>query len=1270
MIHRIYTERRPDFRQENQAILYDFKSHLGTDMPADLRIIRRYDVEGLELEDFKRTIPMVFADPVKDSWTLDWEQLGVTDKQTVIAVEALPGQFDQRADSAMQCIQFVLGREEPQVRTATIYVFSETLADDIKAAIIEELVNPVENRLAKLEPVNRAKEISLKPEHVKILDGFREMKEGAGVWLDRLGLAMDQADLKMVRDYFKEEGRDPSITEIRMIDTYWSDHCRHTTFNTQLTDINIEDPLAQESFDLYLQGRKDLGRTKPISLMDLGTLAAKELKAQGLLTQLDESEEINACTVKVKVEVEENGEEEDWLLLFKNETHNHPTEIEPFGGAATCLGGAIRDPLSGRGYVYQAMRVTGAADPYTTPEETPEGKLPQRRIMQQAAQGYSSYGNQVGVPSGLVDEIYHPGCLAKRLECGAVVAAVPADQVVRKTPQDGDLVILIGGRTGRDGLGGATGSSKSHTTESVETSAAEVQKGNPPQERSIMRLFRKPEVSSKIKRCNDFGAGGVAVAIGELADGLKINLDLVPKKYSGLDGTEIAISESQERMALVIDPADEDFFQARAEEENVECTVVARVTADPRVVMEWQGQTLVDLSRAFLDSNGAPKFQSVEVREARTIRFPHSWDGSLEKTLENLVQDLNVASKAGLIERFDGTVGSRSVLLALGGKTSRTPVQAMAARLPRLGKPTDATSVMSYAYNPYLSEQDEYAGAYLAVLESVARLIATGGRKEETWLSFQEYFQSLRDNPQTWGSPMASLLGAYQAQKDLSLASIGGKDSMSGTFEDLHVPPTLISFAISLTNGAKVVSPEVKEAGTYLVQLDLARNDRYLPSKEDVLKTLALAQAWIQSGQVLSASTASYGGPLEQIFKALVGNRMGFEFDEDLAKNPEALENLLDWHYGSFIFEVREEQFETYAAEAEKEGLIFRILGKTLAEPVICCGDEKIALSKLQAKWEGVLEDVYPTQLSQGVEVGQIKDAWRPEAEQNKTSTEKDYTAVSVLPKGLARPKIVIPVFPGTNTEEETARAFREAGGDAEILIIKNLTLDALNQGLRETEKALKEAQILFLPGGFSGGDEPDGSGKFINAYFRNENLQAAIMELLRERDGLVGGICNGFQALVKLGLLPYGEIRLLDETAPTLDQNLIGRHQAMLVTTKVQTNRSPWLSQYEIGETHQVAISHGEGQFRGPEELIDRLFKNGQVATQYVDENGQASMDICYNPNSSMAAIEGLISEDGRVFGRMGHSERMVPGTLKNSGNPFQKSNVFAGAVRYFTEM
>ncbi len=1292
MVFRCYIERKEGFQQESAALCRHFETNLGLHLPSGIRILHRYDVEGLSEEEFRRVIPLVFRDPAKDGWSSSIDDFHIPQGATVIPVESLPGQFDQRADSAAQCIQFVLGKDRPFVRYATLYIISDELREEDRRKIMSEMINPVENRLAALNEIRCIREEMTEPEQVEVLTGFR-YSETASWWIDRYSLAMDEDDFECCRSYFIGEDRDPTITELRVIDTYWSDHCRHTTFHTELTNIEFHDGQAEASFREYQEGRQTLKRHKPISLMDMATLAAKELKAMGLLTDLDESEEINACTVRIKVELEESGESEDWLLLFKNETHNHPTEIEPFGGAATCLGGAIRDPLSGRGYVYQAMRVTGAAGPLVRPEQTPKGKLLQRQIMERSAEGYSSYGNQIGVPTGMVEEIYHGGYVAKRMECGAVIAAVPSDHVVREVPASGDIVLLLGGRTGRDGLGGATGSSKSHSVESVEVSAAEVQKGNAPDERSLMRLFRKKSISTKIKRCNDFGAGGVSVAIGELADGLSINLDAIPLKYAGLDGTEIAISESQERMAVVIDPTHLDFFMEESEKENVECTHVATITEEPRMTMQWKGMTIVDLSRAFLDTNGAQKRMGVVVTPPKEIEFPYRWTGALKSSFLPLISDLNVASQEGLIQRFDQTVGARTVLFPLGGRTQKTSPQAMVARIPRRGGGTDTSSVMAFGYNPILTEADEYTGAYVAVLESVAKVIASGGRLEKCWLTFQEYFRALGRDKVLWGSPVAALLGAYQAQKDLRLAAIGGKDSMSGTFEELHVPPTLLSFAVSVSDGKSAVSPEWKCAGSTLVLVSaspardnrryedgaeqkhskdeafLAAVQRHLPNREKVLSVLIFVQDKIQMGQVASAATATFGGLAESLGKMSFGNRLGLNFDESFE-----FEKLFGWHYGSFLLELDrsldDTQWEKWRDEAESLGIDVCRVGTILEEPVIRLGSDLVTVDELIAAWEKPLSSFYRTTPPAGDIITPMKKEWidLPKRDGNQARLLKDYSPL-VLKNKTARPRVLIPVFPGTNCEEESALAFEKAGGDAKILIIRNRTKEDLRESHDAMVSWLRETQILFIPGGFSGGDEPDGSGKFINAFLRGEKISEEIMRLLEERDGLIGGICNGFQALVKLGLLPYGKITEPEVVTAILTSNLIGRHQAKMVTTRINTTCSPWLMYQAIGEEQSVAISHGEGRFVYDEDAVDALFTNGQVATQYVDDSGTPSMETMYNPNGSTAAIEGLISPDGRVFGRMGHSERMVEGTLKNIGRDIGRHLSFQSACDYFRQ-
>ena len=1085
-----------------------------------------------------------------------------------------------------------------------------------------------------------------------MLEGFCELDEaGLADMIARLGLAMDLADITFCQEYFRDEDRDPSITEIRVIDTYWSDHCRHTTFGTVLDDVQIDDAVVQAAFDRYLEMRHELGRDeKPVCLMDMGTIGAKYLKHTGQLTGLDE-----ACTVKVTVDV--NGHDEDWLFLFKNETHNHPTEIEPFGGAATCIGGAIRDPLSGRSYVYQAMRVTGASDPTVPVSETLPGKLPQRKLVTTAAAGYSSYGNQIGLATGEVHEIYHPGYVAKRMEIGAVVGATPASHVRRECPAPGDKIVLLGGRTGRDGIGGATGSSKAHNVESLEKDGAEVQKGNPPIERKLQRLFRREDACRLIKRCNDFGAGGVSVAIGELADGLDIDLDLVPKKYEGLDGTELAISESQERMAVALAPSQErmavalaptdvDEFLRYANEENLEATVVATVTAEPRLRMSWRGSTIVDVSREFLASNGAPKSTSVRVEAPEDYEL--SWAGeTLAEQMRSLVTDLNVASNKGLSERFDSTIGAATVLMPFGGRTQLTPPMAMVAKLPVDGE-TTTCSGMAWGFNPYLMSANPYTGAYLSVVESVSRMVAAGFDHEDLYLTFQEYFERLRDVPARWGKPTAALLGALMAQVDLGIASIGGKDSMSGSFEDLDVPPTLVSFATGLGHVDRVTSPEFKGAGHRVAVLvpDYA-DDGLTPDPAALLDTYRLVEGLIERGEALAVSTLGYGGVAEAAFKMCVGNRLGIEVAPAFGADA-----LFCPSYGSFLVELSDDAVQPEIPASVTASLF----GTTTEAYELVAEGERIDLAGLQDAWEGALEGVFPYR-AEGEKVEAVS------FDVASAGVSRPTPAVHV-----ARPRVIIPVFPGTNCEYDTAHAFERAGAVADVFVINNLTPEAVAESTHELARRIRESQIVMIPGGFSGGDEPEGSAKFITAFFRAPEVTEAVRELLQKRDGLMLGICNGFQALVKLGLVPYGDIRPMDDACPTLTFNTIGRHQSRLVRTRVASNLSPWLSKCEVGEVHNIAISHGEGRFVASPEMVEQLVAAGQVATQYVDESGIPAMSLDVNPNGSVLAIEGITSPDGRVLGKMGHTERSGAGLYKNvPGNAYQP--LIEGGVAYFTE-
>ena len=1253
MVSRVFVEKKPGFDVEAQQLVAELRNVVGDGLAADatLRIINMYDVEGIDAALFKQCIPTVFSEPQVDAAMDDLPVKGasiaadgtvsVPEDIAVFAVEALPGQFDQRASSAAECVQLISCGEQPVVRYAKIHVIQGSCTPAALAAIKDYIINPVESREANLAPVETLRAEYPDPAPVEVLEGFTSLDAaGLQAFIDERGLAMDLADIEFFQAYFRdEEKRQPTITEVKMVDTYWSDHCRHTTFGTVLEDMQIDEPKIQDAYDRYLSMRSELGRDeKPICLMDMGTLGAKYLKSKGILTGLDESEEINACTVKVKVDVD--GQDEDWLYLFKNETHNHPTEIEPFGGAATCVGGAIRDPLSGRSYVYQAMRVTGAADPLVPVSETIPGKLPQRKLVTTAAAGYSSYGNQIGLATGQVNELYHPGYAAKRMEIGAVVAATPAWHVRRETPAPGDAIILLGGRTGRDGIGGATGSSKAHDSHSVETCGAEVQKGNAPVERKLQRLFRRGDACRLIKRCNDFGAGGVSVATGEIADGLSIDLNTVPKKYEGLDGTELAIAESQERMACAVAAEDVEEFLGYAREENLEATVIATVTEDPRLVMKWNGEEICNVSRAFLNSNGAPKSAKVHIKKQGAYSTP--WEGdTLSARMNALVTDLNVASNKGLSERFDSTIGAATVLMPFGGKNQLTPAMAMAAKLPVDGE-TTSCSGMAWGFNPYLSQADQFTGAYLAVVESVSRLVAAGFQMQDTYLTFQEYFGKLRDVPERWGMPAASLLGALMAQVDLGVGAIGGKDSMSGSFEDLDVPPTLVSFATAVGKVDRVISPEFKQAGSKLAFIaPLYSDDGLVPQAESMNAVLALLEELIGSQDVLSVSACGYGAAAEVIFKACVGNGIGVDLS-----GAESIDELFTPAYGSFVVELADD----VELPANMDGIVVKPLGATTAEYSFKACGEEIDLAQLQEAWEAKMEPVFP---------------YRAAGEQVEAVT--DETRISLTyPGTIAKPRVIIPVFPGTNCEFDTARAFRRAGAEAQVLVINNLTPNAVAESVDALVKGINDSQIVMIPGGFSGGDEPEGSAKFITAFFRNPAVTEAVRELLNNRDGLMLGICNGFQALVKLGLVPYGDIVDMTDECPTLTFNNIGRHQSRLVRTRVASNLSPWLSRCNVGDIHNVAISHGEGRFVASDDLLAKLKANGQIATQYVDEHGVPGMSLDVNPNGAVLAIEGITSPDGRVMGKMGHSERSAQGLYKNvPGNNFQP--LIEGGVGYF---
>ena len=1227
MVYRIYVEKKKNLAKEAADLLHEARELLQIRSLTGVRIINRYDVENIEKDLFDYAVRTVFSEPQLDTVSETVEAQGA-----VFAVEYLPGQFDQRADSAAQCIQIISQGERPTVRTAKVYVLAGDLSGADVDAIKKYVINPVEAREAALEKPETLKMDYAIPQEVATLEGFLDLdREGLQALVTKLGLAMDLDDIAFCQTYFRTEGRCPTITEIRMIDTYWSDHCRHTTFLTTIDDVKFADPLLQAAYNDYLDTRRELGRTKPVNLMDIGTLAAKYLRKNGYLDQLDESEEINACTVHMTVTVD--GKEEPWLLLFKNETHNHPTEIEPFGGAATCIGGAIRDPLASRAYVYAAMRVTGAADPLKPVSETLPGKLPQRKLVTTAAAGYSSYGNQIGLATGMVDEIYHPGYAAKRMEIGAVIAAVPEKNVRRECPTPGDQVILLGGRTGRDGCGGATGSSKSHNLHSLETCGAEVQKGNAPEERKLQRLFRNGEATRMIKRCNDFGAGGVSVAIGELADGLEIDLNRVPKKYDGLDGTELAISESQERMAVVVAATDVPRFLELAADENLEATVVASVTESPRLRMHWNGKTIVDVSREFLNSNGAEKHITIDLDAPKDYKKPVA--DTFTENLNQVATDLNTCSKRGLAERFDSTIGTGTILMPFGGKHQQTPIQAMVHKVSLEKGHTDDCSLMSWGYNPFITEKSPYHGAYLAVVESAAKLIATGAAYEDVYLTFQEYFKRVGHDPKRWSQPMAALLGAFEAQKNLKIAAIGGKDSMSGTFEDLDVPPTLVSFAVTTEKVPNIVSNEFKAPGHTVCLIQPHYDENGLPETASLLEHFHLVTKLLRSGAAVSAYTPGLGGPAEAVMKMAFGNGLGFAFDANVT-----LPELFGYAYGSFVLEMGDHT------------PVGKVLGVITADGAFTWHGEAVDGAALLAAYENKLEPVYPCNI--------------PNAEtpvKNVSFVAQSHVAPATR---VASPKVLIPVFPGTNCEYDSARAMTDAGAEAEIFVIRNLSADAIARSVEEFAGKLKNAQMVFIPGGFSGGDEPDGSGKFITAFFRNAAVREEVTNLLEHRDGLMLGICNGFQALIKLGLVPYGKILDADASFPTLTYNTIGRHQSRLVRTRIASNLSPWLSGTQVGDVYTVPISHGEGRFLADEALVKQLAEKGQIATQYVDLDGQATTDVRFNPNGSIYAIEGITSPDGRVFGKMGHSERKGFGLYKNVPGEFDMK-LFESAIKYF---
>ena len=1227
MVYRIFVEKKEGLDNEARGLLAEAKNLLGIENLTAIRLFNRYDAENITKELFDYSVKTVFSEPQLDNASDAIEAEGAY----IFAVEALPGQFDQRADSAAQCIQIISQGDRPLIRTAKVYALYGNLTDSDIAEFKKYVINPVECREAALElPETLTVKYEI-PTEVATLTGFTALdKEGLADFIKSYGLAMDLDDITFCQAYFKTEDRDPTITEIRMIDTYWSDHCRHTTFGTVIDSVSFEDKLLQETYDQYIATRNALGReNKPICLMDLATVAVRHLKQSGQLPKLDESEEINACTVKIDVTVD--GVTEPWLLLFKNETHNHPTEIEPFGGAATCIGGAIRDPLSGRSYVYGAMRVTGAADPLKPVSETIPGKLPQRKIVTTAAAGYSSYGNQIGLATGIVDEIYHPGYAAKRMEIGAVIAAAPAENVRRERPEAGDVVILLGGSTGRDGIGGATGSSKAHTTQSVETCGSEVQKGNAPEERKLQRLFRNAEASRLIKRCNDFGAGGVSVAIGELADGLTIDLNAVPKKYEGLDGTELAISESQERMAVVVEAKDVNRFLELALTENLNAVPVATVTEQARLVMNWNGKTICDISREFLNSNGADKH--ITCAPAAAKGYDKTVTGSFTENLMAVATDLNTCSKRGLSERFDSTIGAGTVLMPFGGKHQLTPIQSMVQKISVEKKHTDCCSFMSFGYNPFITSASPYHGAYLAVVESVAKLIASGASFEDVYLTFQEYFERLGKDPKRWGKPLAALLGAFKAQMELGIGSIGGKDSMSGSFEKLDVPPTLVSFAVTTGKTQEVVSPEFKAAGHSICLLKPELDANGLPVTASLIENFNTVTKLLRDGKAVAAYTPGMGGVAEALMKMGFGNGFGAAIAENVT-----MDELFGYNYGSFVLEMA-------------EGTVGTVIGAT-TEGAFCYQGETVDHDTLLNAYENKLESVYSCNIP------------APQGKMETFSFESGKRVAPIIK--CAKPKVLIPAFPGTNCEYDSAKAVRDAGAEPEIIVINNLNADGIARSVDRFAEELKAAQCIFVPGGFSGGDEPDGSGKFITAFFRNAAVKEGVNDLLENRDGLMLGICNGFQALIKLGLVPYGKIIDTDETCPTLTFNNISRHQSRIVRTRVASNKSPWLALTNVGDVYNVPISHGEGKFLASEELIRQLAANGQIATQYVDLKGEATADIRFNPNGSLYAIEGITSPDGRVLGKMGHSERIGNGLYKNVPGEYD-IQLFKAAVQYF---
>ena len=1251
-VKRLLVEKREGFDLEAKALMKDLKDSLHIDCIDDLRLLNRYDIEGLSDEICDSASKTIFSEPNLD--VVYKENVEYDKDAKVFAVEYLPGQYDQRADWAAQCVQIINEGQRPNINSAKLYILTGDIDDELFAKIKSYVINPVDSREASLEKPETLELETEIPTEVATIEGFIDFSmEELEKFLKEQGLAMTIDDLKYVQEYFQnQEKRNPTITEIKVLDTYWSDHCRHTTFMTQIKDVEIEDgkfnEIIKETYSKYVEARNTIyiDRQKDMCLMDIATIAVKELKAAGKLEDLDESEEINACSVNIDVNVD--GKIEKYLLMFKNETHNHPTEIEPFGGAATCLGGAIRDPLSGRSYVYQAMRVTGSADPRTSLEDTLHGKLMQKKITTEAANGYSSYGNQIGLTTGQVTEVYDEDFVAKRMEIGAVIAAVPKENVIRKRPEKGDIIILLGGKTGRDGCGGATGSSKEHSEESIETCGAEVQKGDAPNERKIQRFFRNKEVAQMIKRCNDFGAGGVSVAIGEIAESLDINLDLVPKKYDGLDGTELAISESQERMACAIDAENKDRFIELAGLENLQATHVATVTDTGYLRMFWNGKAIVDLNRAFLDTNGKKQQTDIHVPKVdeentffNTGKIKVEGETISDK-FDSVLKDLNVCSQKGLVEKFDNTIGSNTVLLPFGGKYQRTPIQGMVAKIPVLDGKTTTSSIMTFGYNPKIGKWSPFHGALYAVVESICKLVAVGGDYKTTRLTFQEYFEKLGKDKTKWGKPFSALLGAYYAQKEFEIPAIGGKDSMSGTFEHINVPPTLVSFAVDTVDAEYVVSQEFKKAGSVLAVIKTPTLESGIPDFDILKKNLDKIRELTQAKKVLASYALGYGGLGEAIAKMAFGNKIGFE----VAKDVDA-DKLFDPAYGNIALEMDK------ADLALLEDLDYKVAGKTIEGQYIDVDGYKVCLGKIYKAYESTLEPIFPTKAVEPT--GEVKNI-------NFIVNEHQKSSLSI-----AQPKVFIPAFPGTNCEYDSARAFEDAGAKASIKVFRNLNYANIEDSIETMVKEIESSQIVMIPGGFSAGDEPDGSAKFIATVFRNPRIAEAVNDLLTNRDGLMLGICNGFQALIKLGLVPYGEIKpVTSEDAPTITYNNIGRHQAKVVTTRIASNKSPWLAGTQVGDLHSISISHGEGKFVANKETFDQLVANGQIATQYVDLDGNATYDIDYNPNGSFYAVEGITSADGRILGKMGHSERIGKYTLKNiHGEKDQK--IFESGVNYF---